>query len=78
LIQQLQVCQIAEKFLPIFFFFLFCSCSGAVKKYPNNRMLGRRKVSDGKVEQQIHREINFWIYLFILRGCTISFLNPGW
>jgi hypothetical protein len=41
-------------------------------------MLGRRKVSDGKVEQQIHREINFWIYLFILRGCTISFLNSGW
>jgi hypothetical protein len=39
---------ISENFTQ-FFNLLFCSCSGAVKKYPKNRMLGQRQVSDGKV-----------------------------
>jgi len=36
--------------LKIFSFFFFCSSGGAVKKYPKNRMLGNRQVTDGKVK----------------------------
>jgi hypothetical protein len=34
-------------------FLFFCSCSGAVKKYPKNRMLGQRQVTDGKVKSSL-------------------------
>jgi hypothetical protein len=47
--------------ISVFPMFLFCS--GAVKKYPKNRMLGRRQVTDGKVK------ITSFFYMFYF-DCT--------
>lgn len=45
--------------------FCFSSCSEAVKKYPKNRMLGQRQVSDGKVKQSSSYVMGGMIILWI-------------
>jgi hypothetical protein len=56
---------ISDNVVPISpFFLLLWSRSGAVKKYPTNRMVGQRQVTDGKVKAEPSQ-----IYLFSQRFC---------
>ena len=61
----------------------FLCCSLSVEKYPNNRMLGRREIVDGKVNyneafclcdlrNSFFSSFYFWLYLFLFLS-----LQPG-
>jgi long-chain acyl-CoA synthetase len=53
-------------------FFCVRYCSGAVKKYPKNSMLGRRQVTDGKVKSNLERDESL-----VLTTQSCSDLIPG-
>ena len=56
--------------------FFFCSCSGAVKKYPKNMMLGQRQVTDGKVKSSLCMFYFDCNLLVLLSEIKLIFIRP--